>query len=91
MTFPSHLQYLNGSLSKYLRSLKVYFRAVYIIINNSQSEIKIGEKILTQIKRKILRKFLEKMQVEYGYFAFEYVFQLVHVPICVGYLCWSKP
>ena len=29
MTFPSHLQYLNGSLSKSLRSLKVYFCAVY--------------------------------------------------------------
>ena len=29
VTFPSHLQYLNGSLSKSLRSLKVYFRAVY--------------------------------------------------------------
>ena len=28
VTFPSHLQYLNGSLSKSLRSLKVYFRAV---------------------------------------------------------------
>ena len=28
VTFPSHLQYLNGSLPKSLRSLKVYFRAV---------------------------------------------------------------
>ena len=28
MTFLLHLQYLNGSLSKSLRSLKVYFRAV---------------------------------------------------------------
>ena len=28
VTFPSHLLYLNGSLSKSLRSLKVYFRAV---------------------------------------------------------------
>ena len=32
MTFPSHLQYLNGSLSKLLRSLKVYFRTVRGII-----------------------------------------------------------
>ena len=31
VTFPSHLQYLNGSLSKSLRSLKVYFRAVIYI------------------------------------------------------------
>ena len=31
VTFPSHLQYLNGSLSKSLRSLKVYFRAVIVI------------------------------------------------------------
>ena len=30
VTFPSHLQYLNGSLSKSLRSLKVYFRAVLL-------------------------------------------------------------
>ena len=29
VTFPSHLQYHNGSLSKSLRSLKVYFRAVF--------------------------------------------------------------
>ena len=28
MTFPSHLQYLNDSLSKSLSSLKVYFRTV---------------------------------------------------------------
>ena len=28
VTFPSHLQYINGSLSKSLISLKVYFRAV---------------------------------------------------------------
>ena len=28
MTFPSHFQYLNDSLSKSLWSLKVYFRAV---------------------------------------------------------------
>ena len=28
MTFPSHLQYLNDSLSKSLSSLKVYFRIV---------------------------------------------------------------
>ena len=28
MTFPSHLQYLNGSLSKTLRSLKVHFHTV---------------------------------------------------------------
>ena len=31
VTFPSHLQYLNGSLSKSLRSLKVYFRAVNVV------------------------------------------------------------
>ena len=31
VTFPSHLQYLNGSLSKSLRSLKVYFRAVLVV------------------------------------------------------------
>ena len=30
VTFPSHLQYLNGSLSKSLRSLKVYFRTVNV-------------------------------------------------------------
>ena len=35
VTFPSHLQYPNGSLSKSLRSLKVYFCAVYIIPNVS--------------------------------------------------------
>ena len=29
VNFPSHLQYLYGSLSKSLRSLKVYFRAVW--------------------------------------------------------------
>ena len=29
VTIPSQLQYLNGSLSKSLKSLKVYFRAVY--------------------------------------------------------------
>ena len=34
VTFPSHLQYLNGSLSKSLRSLKVYFRAVYAEANS---------------------------------------------------------
>ena len=28
VTFPSHLQYLNGFISKSLRSLKVYFRSV---------------------------------------------------------------
>ena len=33
VTFPSHLQYLNGSLSKSLRSLKVYFRAVRLRMN----------------------------------------------------------
>ena len=32
VNFPSHLQYLNGSLSKSLRSLKVYFRAVSVLI-----------------------------------------------------------
>ena len=29
MTFPSHLQYLNGSLSKSLSSFEVYFREIY--------------------------------------------------------------
>ena len=33
MTFSSHLQYLNGSLFKSLRSLKVYFRAVIDTLN----------------------------------------------------------
>ena len=32
MTFPSHSQYLNGSFSKGLRSLKVYLRAVFVSI-----------------------------------------------------------
>ena len=32
VTFPSHLQYLNGSLSKSLRSLKVNFRAVGMLL-----------------------------------------------------------
>ena len=33
VTFASHLQYLNGSLSKSLRSLKVYFHAVYVFVH----------------------------------------------------------
>ena len=32
VTFASHLQYLNGSLSKSLRSLEVYFRAVSVCL-----------------------------------------------------------
>ena len=31
VTFPSHFQHLNGSLSKSLSYLEVYFRAVHII------------------------------------------------------------
>ena len=31
VTFPSHLQHLNSSLSKSLNSLEVYFLAVHII------------------------------------------------------------
>ena len=33
VTFQSHLQYLNGSLSKALRSLKVYFRTVFVAVS----------------------------------------------------------
>ena len=34
VTFQSHLQYLNGSLSKSLRSLKVYFCAVEVTVQD---------------------------------------------------------
>ena len=41
VTFPSHLQYLNGSISKSLRSLKVYFRAVplTVVANLTSAEV----------------------------------------------------
>ena len=43
VTFPSHLQYLNGSLSKSLRSLKVYFRAVIGDIGDKGDKGDIGD------------------------------------------------
>ena len=62
MTFPSHLQYLNGSLSKSLRSLKVYFRAVFLKVLESAWFVGFSGKSL-QIGKTLALKFHEYSRI----------------------------
>ena len=60
VTFPSQLQYLNGSLSK-LSSLKVYFLAVHVRT--------FGESITCKIMSELVRKisiFLVFLSIKWG-------------------------